>query len=93
MAFGTLWGMPNIVMYTSQVCPFCTRAKALLNRKGVAYEERLIGLDPAGRQQLVELTGRRTVPQVVVDDQVLGGWDEISALDREGRLDPILGLA
>jgi len=85
--------MPNIVMYTSQVCPYCTRAKALLNRKGVAYEERLIGLDPSGRQQLVELTGRWTVPQVVVDDQVLGGWDEISALDREGRLDPILGLA
>ncbi|HWH15550.1 MAG TPA: glutaredoxin 3 [Miltoncostaeaceae bacterium] len=85
--------MPNIVMYTSQVCPYCTRAKALLTRKGVAFEERMIGLDPDGRQRLVELTGRRTVPQVVVDDEVLGGWDEISALDREGRLDPILGLA
>lgn len=83
----------NIVMYTSQVCPYCHRAKALLNRKGVPYEERVIGLDMAGREKLVQLTGRRTVPQVLVDDVPLGGWDEIHALDREGRLDPILGLA
>ena len=85
--------MPNIVMYTSSYCPYCTRAKALLDRKGVTYEERTVGLDPEGRQMLVDLTGRWTVPQVLVDDRPLGGWDDIHALDREGRLDAILGLA
>ncbi len=85
--------MPNVVMYTSQVCPYCTRAKALLTRKGVQYEERMIGLTADGRRMLVELTGRMTVPQILVDDVPLGGYDEIAALDREGRLDPILGLA
>lgn len=90
---GTLGGMPNVVMYTSTYCPYCNRAKALLNRKGVAYEERMIGLDPESRQFLVDLTGRRTVPQILVDDQPLGGYDDIAALDRAGRLDDLLGVA
>lgn len=89
----TLRGMPNVVMYTSQVCPYCTRAKALLNRKGVPFEEIMIGLDPESRQSLVDLTGRRTVPQILVDGRPIGGFDEIAALDRAGELDGILGLA
>lgn len=84
--------MPNVVMYTSEVCPYCTRAKRLLERKGVRYEERMIGLTPQARQMLVDLTGRMTVPQILVDDVPLGGYDEIAALDRDGRLDPILGV-
>jgi glutaredoxin 3 len=89
----TLWGMPNIVMYTSAVCPFCIRAKRLLDAKGVAYEERMLDLSPESRQMLVDLTGRYTVPQILIDDTPVGGFDEISALDRAGELDGLLGLA
>lgn len=85
--------MPNIVMYTSAVCPFCIRAKRLLDAKGVAYEERMLDLSPESRQMLVDLTGRYTVPQILIDDTPVGGFDEISALDRAGELDGLLGLA
>lgn len=85
--------MPNIVMYTSAVCPFCIRAKRLLDAKGVAYEERMLDLSPESRQMLVDLTGRYTVPQILIDDTPVGGFDEISALDRAGELDALLGLA
>jgi glutaredoxin 3 len=82
--------MPNVVMYTTQVCPYCTRAKALLTAKGVPFEERSVELSPEGRQFLLDLTGRYTVPQILVDDAAIGGFDELSALNRSGELDRLL---
>jgi glutaredoxin 3 len=85
---------PRIRIYTSDFCSYCTRAKNLLTRKGVDYEEvHLDRTDTQSRMNLVELTGRYTVPQILIDDRPVGGYDEIKALDDQGRLDPLLGLA
>lgn len=80
-------------MYTGRVCPYCSRAKALLAKKGVEYREEMVDLDPSGRQKLVELTGRRTVPQILVDGNPIGGWDDLAALDKAGELDALLGIS
>jgi glutaredoxin 3 len=85
--------MAIIQMYTSEYCGYCVRAKRLLDKKGVDYEEVHLHLDPDARQRLVELTGRWTVPQILIDDRPIGGFDELKALDEQGRLDEILGLA
>ena len=81
-------------MYTTQVCPFCLRAKALLQQRGVqAIEEVRIDLDPSQREAMVRLTGRRTVPQIFIGDTHVGGCDELIALDRRGGLAPLLQAA
>jgi glutaredoxin 3 len=81
---------PKVTVYTTAYCPYCTRAKQLLARKGVAYEE----IDAQGkdelREWLVEKTGQMTVPQIFVGERSLGGFSDIDALDRQGKLDPIL---
>jgi len=82
--------MAIVVMYTTQVCPYCTRAKALLDAKGVDFEERRVELSPEGRRFLVELTGRYTVPQILINDAAIGGFHELSALNRSGELDRLL---
>ncbi|MEI7703191.1 MAG: glutaredoxin 3 [Deltaproteobacteria bacterium] len=82
--------MPIVKVYSKKVCPYCVRAKALLDRKGVVYEEIDAEHDPDLRSWLVEATGQRTVPQIFVDGRSLGGFSDIDALDREGKLDPIL---
>ncbi len=82
--------MARIQIYTKSACPYCVRAKALLDRKGVAYEEIDAEGDPALRDWLVGATGQRTVPQIFVDGRSLGGFSDIDALDRRGELDPIL---
>jgi glutaredoxin 3 len=82
--------MPRVQIYTKHYCPYCTRAKALLQKKGVAYEEIDVENDDAKRVWLVEASGQRTVPQIFVDGRSLGGFTDIDALDRQGRLDPIL---
>ncbi len=82
--------MARIQIYTKSACPYCVRAKALLDRKGVAYEEIDAEHDPALRDWLVGATGQRTVPQVFVDGRSLGGFSDLDALDRRGELDPIL---
>jgi len=82
--------MPNVVMYTTQVCPYCVRAKALLNARGIEFEERSVDLSPEGRQFLIELSGRRTVPQILINDTPIGGYDELAALNRSGELDELL---
>ncbi len=82
--------MSRIQIYTKHVCPYCDRAKALLHRKGVRYEEIDAEGDDALRAWLVEATGQRTVPQIFVDGRSLGGFSDIDALDRRGELDPIL---
>jgi glutaredoxin 3 len=83
--------MPSVKMYTTEVCPYCLRAKALLKQRGVAeIEEIRIDLDPAARLRMVEITGRRTVPQIFIGETHVGGCDELIALDRSGGLLPLL---
>jgi glutaredoxin 3 len=81
---------PKITIYTTDYCPYCVRAKRLLERKGVAYEEIDAEHDPALREWLVEKTGQQTVPQIFAGDRSLGGFSDIDALDRQGKLDAIL---
>lgn len=81
---------PRITVYTKENCPFCVRAKRLLEKKGVAYEEiRVEGRDDL-RIWLAETTGQKTVPQIFAGERSLGGFSDIDALDQEGKLDPIL---
>jgi glutaredoxin 3 len=82
--------MPKVQVYSKQHCAYCVRAKALLQKKGVAFEEIDVEHDDAKRVWLVEASGQRTLPQIFVDDRSLGGFSELEALDREGKLDPIL---
>ena len=85
--------MPDILMYTKTVCPFCDRAKALLSSKGVTWEEINLDEHPERREEMIRKSdGRRTVPQIFVNGRGLGGSDDIHALDRAGKLDPILGV-
>jgi glutaredoxin 3 len=81
----------NVRVYTTQVCPYCIRAKALLQKKGVAYEEVDVSDDPGKRSWLVSASGgRKTVPQIFIGEQAIGGFDELAALDRAGKLDAML---
>jgi glutaredoxin 3 len=82
--------MPKVTVYTKQNCPYCVRAKRLLEKKGVAFEEIGVEGNDALRSWLVETSGQMTVPQVFVGDRALGGFSDIDTLDRAGRLDPIL---
>ena len=83
--------MPVVRMFTSLVCPYCVRAKALLKRHGVdAIDEIRIDLDPGERDRMIELTGRRTVPQIFIGQTHVGGCDDLVALDRQGALAPLL---
>jgi len=83
--------MKPVRMYTTQVCPFCIRAKALLRQRGVAQiDEVRVDLDPCQRAHMMELTGRRTVPQIFIGDIHVGGCDELIALDQRGALMPLL---
>jgi glutaredoxin 3 len=78
-------------MYTTQVCPFCVRAKALLKQRGVdTIDEVRIDLDPGQRDQMIALTGRRTVPQIFIGSTHVGGCDDLMALERAGGLQPLL---
>jgi glutaredoxin 3 len=78
----------KIVMYTTDWCPYCVRAKHLLKSKGWHFEEINVEGDHEKRAWLVEVTGRRTVPQIFIGDEPVGGFDDIRALDRRGELDP-----
>lgn len=83
--------MQAVKMFTTQVCPYCQRAKALLKQRGVdAIEEVRVDLDPSQRDQMIELTGRRTVPQIFIGATHVGGCDDLVELDRRGGLAPLL---
>ena len=85
--------MSRIEVYSSLWCPFCSRAKALLKRKGVDYEEIDVDRDPNLRQRMMQRAGgRRTVPQIFVDGRHVGGSDDLAALERAGELDALLGI-
>jgi len=78
-------------MYSTAVCPYCQRAEMLLKSKGVAEIEKIrIDLDPAQREEMMQKTGRRTVPQIYIGEVHVGGFDDLAALDRAGKLDPLL---
>lgn len=86
--------MPIVKMYTTLVCPFCIRAKALLKQRGVEQiEEIRVDLDPEKRARMMQITGRRTVPQIFIGDTHVGGCDELMALDQRGGLAPLLQAA
>jgi glutaredoxin 3 len=86
--------MAEVDIYTTMWCPYCARAKSLLERKGVAYREISLDEEPGRRAEMVERAhGGRTVPQIFIDGEHVGGCDDIMALDRAGRLDPKLGIA
>ncbi|NDJ19349.1 glutaredoxin 3 [Myxacorys almedinensis] len=82
---------PTVEIYTWSTCPFCIRAKALLDRKGVDYTEHNLDGDESGRMKMAERSdGQRSVPQIFINDQHIGGCDEVHALDRAGKLDALL---
>jgi glutaredoxin 3 len=86
--------MQAVKMYTTQVCPYCLRAKALLKQRGVAeIDEIRIDLDPEQRQHMMDVTGRRTVPQIFIGDTHVGGCDDLVALDQRGGLTALLNGA
>lgn len=81
----------HVLMYSTGVCPYCVMAERLLKAKGVDEIEKVrIDLDPEQRAQMMEKTGRRTVPQIYIGDTHVGGFDDLSALDRAGKLEPLL---
>jgi len=83
--------MAQVRMYSTAVCPYCQMAERLLRSKGVAEIEKiLIDADPARRTEMMEKTGRRTVPQIYIGDTHVGGYDDLAALDRAGGLEPLL---
>ena len=83
--------MQAVKMYTTAVCPYCIRAKQILQAKGVTQiEEIRIDTDPAQRAHMMEITGRRTVPQIFIGDTHVGGHDDLVELDQRGGLDPLL---
>jgi glutaredoxin 3 len=83
--------MAKVVMYSTAVCPYCQRAEMLLKQRGVKEIEKIrIDLDPAARDAMIEKTGRRTVPQIFIGEHHVGGFDDLSALDRQGGLTPLL---
>jgi glutaredoxin 3 len=83
--------MAQITMYCTGVCPYCTMAERLLKRKGVEVIEKIrVDLDPPKMAEMMERTGRRTVPQIYIDDFHVGGFDDLSELDQDGKLEPLL---
>lgn len=83
--------MSKVTMYSTAMCPYCQRAEALLGARGVSNIEKIrVDLDPTRRDEMVQRTGRRTVPQIYIGSTHVGGFDDLAALDREGRLMPLL---
>lgn len=83
--------MAKIIMYCTEVCPYCVRAEQLLQRKGIKEIEKIrIDLHPEQRDIMIEKTNRRTVPQIFINGEHVGGYDDMAALDRAGKLDPML---
>lgn len=81
----------RVLMYSTGVCPYCVMAERLLTAKGIANIEKIrVDLDPQQRVEMMQKTGRRTVPQIYIGDTHVGGFDDLSALDRAGKLDPLL---
>ena len=85
--------MSKIEIYTTALCPYCASAKALLEKKGAAFEETDVTFDPDKRKDVMRRSGQRTVPQIWIDGKHIGGCDDLYALDAAGKLDPLLKAA
>jgi glutaredoxin 3 len=95
LPFGAYLGavfMPKIEIYSSAMCPYCVRAKMLLQNKGMSWEEIRIDLDFDRMGEMLERSQRRTVPQIFINDFHVGGFDDLAAMDARGELDPLLGI-
>jgi len=82
--------MKRVQMYSTGMCPFCIMAKRLLSQKGVAVDEIRVDEDQSRREEMMRITGRRTVPQIFVGETHVGGYDDLSAMNSAGKLDPLL---
>lgn len=82
--------MANILIYTAAQCAYCTRAKQLLDRKALPYQEIHVDTDEHARQEMEKRSGRRTVPQIFINGQSIGGFDDLSTLEKTGKLDTLL---
>ncbi len=83
----------TIVMYSTEQCPFCLAARMLLKKKGVEFKDVLVSQDPGLRARMEQLSGRKTVPQIFINDESIGGFDELYSLDKQGGLDELLSSA
>jgi len=82
--------MPNVVVYTTEPCPYCGSAKALLKARDIEFEEVAMARDPKARAELMERTGMLTFPQILINDKPLGGFDQLAEADRNGKLKDLL---
>lgn len=82
--------MAQVTIYTKPYCPYCIRAVSLLEKKGVEFTEIEAAFDPEKRQEMMQRSGRTTFPQIFIDDRHIGGCDDMMALERDGKLDPLL---
>lgn len=82
--------MTDVIVYSSAHCPYCVMAKQLLERKGVAYKEIRVDLEPAKREEMMQKSKQRTVPQIFINDQAVGGYTDLLAIDRANKLDQML---
>ncbi len=85
--------MPNVEIYSTMNCPYCVAAKNFLKQRGLDYTEIRIDTDPTQRDKMIALTKRRTVPQIFIDGHHVGGFDDLTAADRDGRLAKLIGNA
>jgi glutaredoxin 3 len=84
--------MSKVVVYSTKFCPYCDRAKSLLQRKGVSYKEIKVDQDMNLMKEMMDRSKRRTVPQIFIGDTHVGGYDDMAALDSAGKLDSLLGI-
>lgn len=85
--------MPDVVMYSTGFCPYCVRARMLLERKGVNFTEIRVDLQPQQRAEMIQRSGRTSVPQIFIGEHHVGGCDDMYALESQGKLDPLLTAA
>ena len=86
--------MPEVIMYSTAMCPYCIRARKLLDKKGVTYTDIRLDEQPERREEMIQrANGRTSVPQIFIDDYHVGGFDDMSELDFDDKLDPMLGLS
>ncbi len=83
--------MSDVLMYSTRICPYCVRAEQLLQHKGVTVQKILVDHHPERMEEMIEITGRRTVPQIFIGDTHVGGYDDLAALEMAGQLEPMLG--
>lgn len=82
--------MAKVIVYTSDTCPYCHMAKELLTQRNIPFEEIRVDLDPVKREEMMRLSQRRTVPQIFINDQSIGGYDDLAALAKSGKLNDLL---